>query len=40
MLKKVYMKNKKFSSELEMVLDGENLEYWKELAMKQPILSD
>ena len=40
MLKKVYLKNKKFDSELEMVLDGENFEYWKELAKKQPILLD
>ena len=37
-LKRAYIKNEDYIAEFEMVLDGQNLEYWKELAKTQPIL--
>ena len=38
MLKKAYIKNEDYFADLDMVLDGKNFEYWKDLAKTQPIL--
>ena len=37
-LKKAYIKNEDYIIDFNMVLDGKNFEYWKELAKSQPIL--
>ncbi|MBO6273164.1 hypothetical protein J6O48_10365 [bacterium] len=37
-LKKAYIKNEDYIAEFDMVLDGQNFEYWKKLAKTQPIL--